>query len=55
MLTHDQVQALEAPFPPEALSADTSEGRAGFYQVIRRSGGAPPPTCRACQSTAHGV
>ncbi len=24
MLTHEQLQAIKAPFPPEALSADTS-------------------------------
>jgi len=26
MLTHDQIQALKAPFPAGALSADTSRG-----------------------------
>ena len=26
MLTQDQIQALKSPFPPEALSADTSRG-----------------------------
>jgi hypothetical protein len=26
MLTQDQIQALKAPFPPEALSSDTSRG-----------------------------
>jgi hypothetical protein len=26
MLNQDQLQAIKAPFPPEALSADTSRG-----------------------------
>jgi hypothetical protein len=26
MLTQEQIQAIKAPFPPEALSADTSRG-----------------------------
>ena len=26
MLTQEQLQAIQAPFPPEALSADTSRG-----------------------------
>ena len=26
MLTQEQLQAIQAPFPPEALSADTSQG-----------------------------
>lgn len=26
MLTQDQIQAIQAPFPPESLSSDTSRG-----------------------------
>lgn len=26
MLSQDQIQAIQAPFPPEALSSDTSRG-----------------------------
>ena len=42
MLNQDQIQALRSPFPPEALSRDTSRG----FELTSIKGRSEPRTVR---------